>query len=67
MLEMGQKIRELRRSNGLSQTDLAKVLKVSQDTISLWELNKSTPDAESIVGLSKTFGVSTDYLLGVGD
>ena len=67
MIEMGAKIRELRRANGLSQTDLAKVLKSSQDTISLWELNKSTPDAESIVGLARTFGVSTDYLLGVGD
>ena len=64
---MGTKIRELRHANGLSQTDLAKLIKVSQDTISLWERNKSTPDAECIVGIAKTFGVSTDYLLGVED
>lgn len=49
----------------MSQSELATKLYLSQDTISLWELNKSLPDIPSLVKLSKIFKVSTDYLLGL--
>lgn len=64
-MEIGKKIRELRKEFGLSQTDLAKKLCTTQDTISLWELNKSYPDILSVVSLAKIFNVTTDYLLGL--
>ena len=51
----------------MTQSDLAKELCTTQDTISLWELGKSFPDATSIVKLAKFFNVSTDYLLGLED
>ncbi len=64
-MEIGRIIRELRKENNMSQSELATKLYLSQDTISLWELNKSLPDIPSLVKLSKIFKVSTDYLLGL--
>lgn len=62
-MNIGKKIAELRKKSHLTQTELAKLLHTSQDTISLWELNKSLPDVESVVMLCKIFNVSSDYLL----
>ena len=64
-MNIGQTIRELRKEMGMSQTELAKLLYVSQDTISLWECNKSLPDVLQIIKLTEIFGVSSDYILGI--
>ncbi len=65
MLKIGKIIKELRTESHLTQSDLAEQLNTTQDTISLWELDKSTPDAENIIKLAKLFKVSADYLLGI--
>ena len=65
MLEMGPRIKELRKKNKLTQSNLAKLMRTTQDTISLWELGKSYPDAENIVRMAKLFRTSADYLLGL--
>lgn len=67
MNTLGEKIRQLRKDRKLSQTQLAKILSTSQDTISLWEIGKSLPDANNIVAICKFFEVSADYLLGLED
>lgn len=64
-MEIGKKIRELRKEFGWSQTELANKLCITQDTISLWKLNKSYSDILSVVTLAKLFNVTTDYLLGL--
>lgn len=64
-MKIGYIIKELRKEKGMTQSDLARLLFVSQDTISLWELDKSLPDVRSIVKMAEIFVVSTDYLLGV--
>ena len=64
-MSIGETIKELRKERGLSQTQLASLLFVSQDTISLWELNKSLPDVKALVALTKIFDVSSDYILGI--
>lgn len=64
-MEIGKIIKELRLEQKLTQTELAKKLNTTQDTISLWELGKSFPDIQSLINLSKIFNVSTDYLLGL--
>lgn len=66
-IDINSRIRELRKLNNLTQTQLAEKLKTTQDTISLWELGKSYPDLESIVALCKLFDVSADYLLCIDD
>lgn len=64
-MNIGNTIRKLRKEKGMSQKELANLLHFSPDTISLWELNKSLPDAKNIVELCKIFNVSADYLLGL--
>ena len=64
-MTIGQNIRALRKECGLSQTELAKKLNLSQDTISLWELDKALPDVLSVIAMSKIFNVTTDCILCV--
>ena len=66
-MNIGDRIRDLRKEKKLSQSELANVLFTSQDTISLWELGKSLPGANDIIKLAKFFNVSSDYLLGLVD
>ena len=62
-LNIGTLIRELRKEQSLTQSELAQMMQTTQDTISLWELGKSMPDIVALVKLAKLFNVSTDYLL----
>ena len=64
-MEISKRIRELRKLNNLTQTQLAEKLQTTQDTISLWELGKSYPDVESIILICQLFDISADYLLGL--
>ena len=64
---LGQRICELRTANGWSQVDLAKKLGVVKQTVSNWENENIQPSIEMLVRLSKIFGVTTDYLLGLDE
>ena len=59
------RLRELRKSAGLSYEKLAHKLDVSYATIRNWELGVSEPSATHIKTMAGIFGVSTDYLLGI--
>ena len=63
----GKLLRDLRKEINLNQSKLAEKLSVSQDTISLWERDKSLPDFDSIKKLAGIFNVSADFLLGIND
>ena len=62
-MNLSDKIISLRKSNGMSQEDLAEKMDVSRQAISRWESSAAMPDAKHILKLSKLFGVTTDYLL----
>ena len=55
----------MRKEAKYTQTQLANMLSTSQDTISIWELDKALPDVESVIKLCKIFEVSADFLLGL--
>lgn len=63
---IGDKIRDLRNQKRMSQTELSKILHVSQQTITKWETGRAEPSSGAVASLSKFFGVSADYLLGTG-
>ena len=58
------RIREYRRNNGLLQSELAKLLNVSQGTISQYETGNSEPDNETLKAIARIFNVSVDEILG---
>lgn len=60
---IGQFIAVLRKSNGLTQKDLAEELNVSDKTISHWERDESAPDLSLIPVIADLFGVTSDEIL----
>ncbi|QLL70258.1 helix-turn-helix domain-containing protein [Lactobacillus sp. 3B(2020)] len=63
-MNIGSKIKDLRKASRMSQTDLGKLVHVSQQTITAWENNKAEPASSAIIKLAEVFNVTTDYLLG---
>ena len=55
---------ELRKQKGLTQADMAKLLKITPQAYSLYETNKNNISNETLCILADFFEVSTDYLLG---
>ncbi len=61
---MANRIKDLRKSFNLTQTDLANKLNVKQNTISNWESERTEIDKTSILFMCEYFNVTSDYLLG---
>lgn len=62
-MTFGEKLRQLRKREGMSQEELAGRLNVSRQAISRWENEGILPDAGNLIQLNRLFGVSVDYLL----
>ena len=62
ILNMGERIRELRRERALTQDEVARRLNVSAQAVSKWENAVSYPDLELIPPLAELLGVSIDAL-----
>ena len=55
---------DLRKKAGLSQNDVAEKLFLTRQAVSRWEQGGTVPEPETLVALSKLFGVSVNTLLG---
>lgn len=60
---IGERIKKLRKQQGLSQEEVAKYLAVQRSTISLYESGDATPQVMTIIKLARLFNVTTDYIL----
>ena len=65
MHSFAKNLTSLMKENGTSQSQLAKVLNVKQQTISRYINGEREPDIDTILLIAKFFEVSTDYLLGL--
>lgn len=54
----------LRQKYGLSQSDLASILNLSQQSIYKYENGISEPSIETLISLATYFDTSVDYLIG---
>lgn len=61
------RIKELRKSRGISQVRMAMDLHTTQNTISRYENGEREPGIKELIAISNYFGVSVDYLLGLTD
>ena len=66
-MKLNDKIYYLRKRSGMSQEELAETLGVSRQAVSKWETGESSPDINKLLALSKTFEVTTDWLLSDED
>ena len=62
-MKLSEKIIELRKSNGMTQEELASICNVSRQSISKWEADIALPETEKLLLLGKLFHVSMDVLL----
>lgn len=61
-MNIGQAIRNLRTTQDMTQTELARRVGVSVNAVSAWELGKTYPPMGSIRRICQAFGVSEAYL-----
>ena len=61
------RLRELRKSKGISQLRLALDLNTNQNTISRYETGEREPGISELIRIADYFDVSIDYLVGRTD
>ncbi len=61
----GDRLRKLRSEKGISQEEVAKYIGISRTGYNRYESGDIKP-VRKLKELSKLFGVSTDYILGIG-
>lgn len=60
---IGKNIIELRKSNGMTQAELAEKINYSDKAVSKWECGDAMPDVSVLKQLAELLGVTVDYLL----
>ncbi len=61
--KLGDNLKHIRTSKGISQGDIARSLEVSRGFVSNIENGKTSPTLATIAKLAKALGVSVDKLL----
>ena len=64
-LEFGANLTKLRKARGLSQSETAAALGITQSTYAGWETGTRKVQLSTMLQLSEYFGVSVDVLIGV--
>lgn len=67
MSNFAERIKSLRTERGITQEQLASLLKVSRSTIGMYESGKREPDFETSEAIADIFNVDMDYLMGRSD
>lgn len=63
----GNRLKELRLENKLTQKRLSEILDCNQSMITRWETKECEPTASVIKKVAIFFNVTSDYLLGLED
>jgi len=60
---LGEKLKQCRMENNMTQEFVADALGVSRQAVSKWEMGTSDPSTSNLLALAKLYGVSADELL----
>ena len=63
-INLGEKIKQLRKRDGRTQEDLANALSVTSQAVSRWEANGGFPDMTLIPSIANYFHITIDELFG---
>ncbi len=66
MIKIGSKLKELRKVEGLTQSQLADILKISRVNYTRYETDVSRPDFETLVAIADYYEISLDELFNRG-
>lgn len=64
---IGERLLDLRKDAGLTQDELASILRTNKHSISAYEREKNEPSDSMKIAIADYFNVSVDYLLGLTD
>lgn len=62
-MRLGERLKEYRNQEGLSQEQLAEKLNVSRQAVTKWENDKGIPDIDNLIVISDELNLSLDELL----
>lgn len=62
-MNLGERLKNLRKERNLSQEQLAEKLNVSRQAVSKWESNKTYPDIDNLILLRNIFNITLDDLI----
>lgn len=62
-MKVSNQLKTFRIHSGYSQSDVAKKLNISRQSISKWENNRGTPDIDKLIQLSKLYETTLDNLV----
>lgn len=62
-MELAERLVNLRKERGLTQTEVAEKVNVSRQIVSKWETGDRAPGRNNLKALSELYGVSIDSLL----
>lgn len=65
-MNIGETIRELRKSRNLSQEQFAEMFHVTRQAVSNWEHDRNYPDMKVLKKISEEFGIPLDSLQNDG-
>ena len=62
-MAFGERLQEIRKTNGLSQEQLAEKCNITRQSVSKWELGQGYPETEKLLVLCRVLNVDLDYLM----
>lgn len=62
-MDIGRKIYEIRKREGMSQSEFADKFNVTRQTVSHWENGRNYPDMGTLMRISEEYDVSFDELI----
>lgn len=65
MLLIGKKLKELRKSENLTQKQLAEALNIRRENYTRYENDKVRPDYETLIAIANFYSITVDELLGI--
>lgn len=66
-MDFSERLKTIRKIKGLTQKELAEKVGVERATIAGYETNRSNPNFEILIKISKVLNISSDYLIGKDD
>ncbi len=67
MAKFSDRLKSLRTSCGISQSDFAKMIKLSKSSVNMYERGEREPGFETLETIADYFNVDMDYLMGKSD
>ena len=62
-MTLGEKLRNARKQEGLTQEQWSEKLGISRSAVAKWETDNGIPDISNLIALSDEFGLSLDELI----